>query len=51
MLELHFEVATVIHWRHEIIGDLINYKAHVFITFLLAATAQDYADLMMEVDV
>jgi hypothetical protein len=33
MLALHFEVAAIKHRRLEVIGELMNYKAYVFITF------------------
>jgi hypothetical protein len=30
---LHFEVAAIKHRRFEVIGELMNYKAYVFIAF------------------
>jgi hypothetical protein len=39
MLELHFQVATITHLRLEIIGELVNYKSHVFYHLLARGRA------------
>jgi hypothetical protein len=49
MDDLHFEIAAIVTWRFVSIGELVNYKAHVFITFILEDKHRLSLEMLMHI--